>query len=314
MTLDEITNYKLPKPLYRRFLMMTELWLGTRASPGSLMIKAHSGGNAAPFFWTGSPDDLPEFYRNIGNTRSIYCFPSTLFVVPHTVVNIRSLAIYYTSEILKVNPKGPFFLGGNCTAAYLTYEIGKVLIECGHKVDLMILCERDVCQKDLVLNLTRRLFWRIERFNRWLPEFKINPWKNTKILFVSKIINVTKYIIVLSQKLFKLNKPKVAHENQINHYAGNSHENELSEENGYHGLEPLCTMEGYSGKVHLIYIKWGGLGFYQFKFFQKYWKNLATGGSIFHIIEGKYHWPVDWNAIAKISIKLIEDIEAEMLN
>ena len=276
------------------------------------MVKTHSGGDAAPFFWTGSPEELPDFDRNIGNARSIYCFPCTLFVVPHTDSNIRALAIYYTAELLKVNPNGPYFLGGNCTAALLTYEVGKLLTECGHKVDLMILCERDVCQTDMILNLCRSLFGRIERFNRNLPDYKKNPWQSAKFIFLSLCINFLKLMSFPIWKVIKSNNPKYLQEKLANPPLGRAVENEISDLGIYQGSEPLYTMAGYNGKVHLIYIKWGSLGFYRFKFFQKYWRNLATGGSIFYIIEGKYHWPVDWDAISKISKQLMADIETRI--
>jgi hypothetical protein len=271
MTSNTIVDHDLPAKIYRRFLMLTDFWAGSRAAPGSLLVKMHSSNDARPFFWVGTPKDLIGFYQHIGSDRSIYCFPGTYNVMPETQTTITHLANYHVAEILKVCPQGPFLLGGFCTASLITYETAKILTEKGHQIGLLALCETDVSEQNTCINLFRRMYFYNERlYHNWLG-FKAHPHQMIQAI------------------LGKITKIKLNNKQQTTVQA----------------IEPLYTLSGYTGKVDLIYVRWGMYGFFSLKYFQNYWKNLALQSATFHIVEGRIHEPPDWDSIAKTVKKLL---------
>jgi hypothetical protein len=265
-------DYKLPANLYRRFLIMTSAWDGTRANPASLMIKSHEGGDGLPFFWCGWPENIYHLYKAIGNERSIYCICGTFAVVEPTDENIRALATYYAAEIIKVQAQGPYLIGGFCEAALTSYEIAKILLEQGHDVGALFLIERDVIEYDLWLKIANFCFKVLGRL------FDI---RKAPISSIQEILsNRTKKSIAQFDKLkvkFGIGTKKVEVP-QI----------------GY-------KFTPYPRDVVFVFIRWGMFGYYQFSFLQNYWKKLVLGNVQFDIVDGFYHHDLkNWSAIAEI--------------
>ncbi|MDD5269024.1 MAG: thioesterase domain-containing protein [Methylococcales bacterium] len=265
MTVSNDLDYKLSSSLYRSLLILTDFWSGTRISPESLIVKVHDGGDGVPFFWAGTPIDIVNLPNYIGQDRSIYCFSGTYGMSLPTEENIKMLAVYYKNEILKAWPSGPYLLGGHCTAALISYEIAKLLTNENREVKLLVITELDVPDKRLITRLFRRIYSLLENQYIWSRSFKENFIDASKSL-VKKLISKKDNDISINRELY--------------------------------------CFSGYSGHIHLIYVRWGLLGYFSFKFFQRYWRNLALGGADFHIIPGRVHTP-DGVIVAKIIKKLI---------
>jgi hypothetical protein len=266
MSVSNDLDYKLSSKLYRGLLILTDFWSGARISPDSLIIKVHDGGDGIPFFWAGTPIDIVDLPSYIGQERSIYCFAGTYGMWQPTEENIKMLAAYYKNEILKAWPSGPYMLGGHCTAALICYEIAKLLMNENREVKLLVVTELDIPDKSPVTKRFRKIYGYFENQYYWTERFKKNP--------VDTFKNIVK----------KLSSKK-------------------EEASGGAGRE-IYPISGYTGHIHLIYVRWGLLGYFSFKHFQKYWESLALGGANFHIIPGRIHTP-DGVIVAKIIKKLI---------
>jgi hypothetical protein len=272
----DLCAQQLPSRLYRRFLMLTDAWEGVRANPGSLLIKCYAGGAGLPFFWSGTPDNFPSFYAALGNDRSIYGLSSTYGVIPPSADNIGALAKYYAAEIIKVQPQGPYLLGGYCEAALISYAIAKLLLKQGHAVGALILFDRDVTDQTLPLKIARRVFKLIENLLNRRQQFSENPWLCIKDFLLTKQFQLLGVLTSIQSKLSRKPLEKTA---------------EL----------PKYTLSDYPGVVDLIYVKWGLLGYFQFAFFQRYWHKKALGGMRIEIIPGFAHHNPDWPAVAEIA-------------
>ena len=288
MNNPDFFQYKLPARIYRRFLILTDACEGSRAAPGSLLIKVHSGGEGIPFFWCGTPDTWPSFCEQLGRDRSMYCLCGTYGVLPPTNENILALSKYYAAEIIKIQPNGPYLLGGFCEAGLISLEIANIMQAHGYQVGMLVLFDVDVRPPDFWLSLALKLFKAGENVRERRDQFAEHPVQCIKEILANKWHQLVelpiRYIIDVINKCLK-----------------NSGVDEQP-------LAPLYELPPYPGKIDLIYVKWGVLGYYQFKFFQRYWNKLALGGTDFNIIAGNVHNMPNWSAVAKIVQEIIKKL------
>ncbi|MEQ1560344.1 MAG: hypothetical protein ABL933_15595 [Methyloglobulus sp.] len=277
---SDLFEYRLPSKIYRRFLILTDAWEGSRATEGSLLIKVHEGGDGIPLFWCGTPDTLPGFYKKMGYDRSIYCFCGTFGVLPPTEETITALGKYYTAEIVKSQPNGPYLLGGFCEAGLISYEVARNMHLYDYKVALLVMFEVDVTRADYWLLLAREAFRTREKLVSRRKQFAVDP----KRCIEEILINKWQYFVI---------KPLKWARNLVSQGTVTQKQAEPLLDNKY----KLAT---YPGDVDFIYIKWGLLGYFQFKFFQRYWNVLVQGNKDFTVIMGSVHNSPNWHAVAKI--------------
>lgn len=270
----DVANYQLPAKIYRRLLLLTEMWPGERAALGSLLIKFHNGGTKTPFFWAGESSFLASFQEILGVDRSIYCMSGLSGTLPPTEENICAIGRYYAREILNVQPQGPYLLGGWCDASFISYEVAKVLQVLGHEVSMLILLDRDVSEQETSLKIARRLYRAVEQIDKRRKQMLENPIVCIKELLIGKRNDALAIINSLGRKL----GVKTSASATIPHY----------------------YLTDYAGNVQLIIVKWGLLGFYRFAYFRRYWQKRVTGQLTFHLIDGKKHAHPDWPTIAHI--------------
>jgi hypothetical protein len=288
MNQESANSKKLPSGVYRKFFMLTDYWQGSRVDPESLLVKIHSGGDAAPFFWVGAPNELIEMISAVGEDRSIYCIPNTVNVLSPIKSTIIELGQYFADEIVKANPEGPYLLGGLCNSAFTSYEIAKILEEKGKQVGLLLMIERDVTQKNIIILLFRKIYWFIETFNRWTIFFSKNPGKFFALLAQKFSQYILRRKVVgepIRDEILLLPDDLVFDKSNKDNY----------------------KLAGFKGKVDLIYVKWGLLGYFKFNYFRKLWDELALNGANFHIIDGKFHMPPNWRAVATITKQILQD-------
>jgi hypothetical protein len=65
-------------------------------------------------------------------------------VMEKTQTNTNALGAYYVNEIIKVQPMGPYLIGGNCQAADIALQVAKQLMNRGYKITLLCLQEKFV--------------------------------------------------------------------------------------------------------------------------------------------------------------------------
>lgn len=58
--------------------------------------------------------------------------------------------------------------------------------------------------------------------------------------------------------------------------------------------------EGFTGGVQLFYFKWGEMGFFQFGFFQRFWKKQALACPSFRLVTSGNHEKPSWHMVADI--------------
>ncbi len=65
-------------------------------------------------------------------------------------IEIESLAKKYTNELIKIQPKGPYYLAGWCVGGTIAFEMTRILEELGEKVELLGMINSLAPQKGLI--------------------------------------------------------------------------------------------------------------------------------------------------------------------
>ncbi len=142
-------------------------------TPGSCLVKIQPAGSRPPIFWPhtlgGGAGGGLFTYRKLAQLLGPDQ-PSYGFVAPaRPFTTIETMAAHYIQEMKRVQPLGPYYLGGYCFAGVVAYEMARQLEEAGEKVALLVLL--DSSPPDLTGECTRPSFKLVLHFLRTLPSW-----------------------------------------------------------------------------------------------------------------------------------------------
>ena len=133
----------LPQDIYHGLRSHTASWEGKRARPESVMVGLNTDGGRQALFWCLQRyQELTQLAKYLGPDQPVYGMRSGNRVMVKNQDNIERLAAHYVSEILEVQPQGPYLIGGNCQAAQIAFEIAAQLTALGHEITLLMLHEK----------------------------------------------------------------------------------------------------------------------------------------------------------------------------
>ena len=117
-------------------------WPGRRATPASLIVSLNEAGTRPGFFFClQSRKALNSLTRYLGPDQPVHAMRSGFRVITYTDENVGLLAEHYASEMVALQPDGPFVLGGSCQGSRIARAIASELRERGRDVSLLILLE-----------------------------------------------------------------------------------------------------------------------------------------------------------------------------
>lgn len=123
----------------------TASWHGTRPFDGALIVGRNRDGARTPLFWClQNESELDQLARYIGADQPIYGMRSGHAVMVKSRENIDRLAARYAADVMRAAPDGPLFLGGNCQAAVIAFQVARHAQAAGREVALLILHEKVV--------------------------------------------------------------------------------------------------------------------------------------------------------------------------
>jgi thioesterase domain-containing protein len=88
-----------------------------------------------PFFFLGSD----RLAGRLGADQPVVCF--AVGTILHDRPSIAVLAEHFYQEVRKIQPEGPYFLGGFCFWGMVAYEVACKLVSAGEAVGLLVLAE-----------------------------------------------------------------------------------------------------------------------------------------------------------------------------
>jgi amino acid adenylation domain-containing protein len=109
--------------------------------PEQRLVSLASGGSGTPFFWAhGVGGEVVSYGRlseHMAAARPVFGFQPDWSPTKGDETSIEALATQYVKELRAVQPSGPYYLGGFCSAALLALEMARQLEAAGEKVGLL---------------------------------------------------------------------------------------------------------------------------------------------------------------------------------
>ncbi len=147
----------------------------------SPLVAIQPQGDNPPFFCvhgiTGDILWFRELARNLAPEQPFYGIQALGLDGAHEPFSsIEKMATYYLNEIQKIQPEGPYFLGGASFGGTVALEMSQQLLAAGHQVGLLVIF--DHYPPNIVSNvrygiIQRMIFWLqiLRNFPRWLYNF-----------------------------------------------------------------------------------------------------------------------------------------------
>ena len=117
-------------------------WRGAQISRDSVLYTLNSHGTKRHLFWCFQGfEELQSMARYLGDDQPVTGMRSGHLVMDYTPETVRALADRYASEIIAIQPEGPYVVGGNCQGATIALEIARRLEDQGRDIAKLILME-----------------------------------------------------------------------------------------------------------------------------------------------------------------------------
>jgi amino acid adenylation domain-containing protein len=113
------------------------------------LVVVQTGGAKRPFFflhgqWRGGAFYSRELARRMGPEQPFYLLEPYKYDGQAAPATIEQMAEAHLETLRRVQPEGPYLLGGWCNGGLMAYEMARQLHEQGQTVDLLIMMDPDV--------------------------------------------------------------------------------------------------------------------------------------------------------------------------
>jgi thioesterase domain-containing protein len=127
-------------------LVLARRWLSALLVRQSKYLVELKGGGSRNLFLVHDGDGETLLYLNLarrmpGDLSVVGIEPHRIPGVPLAHVSIEEMSTFYVGEIRRMQPKGPYLLGGLCAGGVIAFEIASQLSRAGECVELLALLE-----------------------------------------------------------------------------------------------------------------------------------------------------------------------------
>ncbi|MBW4673819.1 MAG: amino acid adenylation domain-containing protein [Desmonostoc geniculatum HA4340-LM1] len=116
-----------------------------RESSNSPVVAINSSGSKIPFFCMhgagGGINHYINLSRRLGEDYPFYALEHNPDEEEPEILSVEKTANYYLREIRKIQPNGPYLLGGHCYGGVLAFEMAQQLQRQGETVDLLVVID-----------------------------------------------------------------------------------------------------------------------------------------------------------------------------
>lgn len=155
---------------------------GARAEDWNALVPINTSGSRPPLFLVHAAEGNVLLYRSLaahlGPDQPVYGLQSA-GLDGHTPIdaNFEHVARNYVAELRRVQPHGPYLLGGYCLGGTIAIEMARQLLDVGEPVGLVALIE------DFNIRSVR---WPLPLRHRFLNRFILNPWFHLQNMFAAE--------------------------------------------------------------------------------------------------------------------------------
>jgi len=116
-----------------------------RESSNSPVVAINSSDSKLPFFCIhgagGGINHYINLSRRLGEDYPFYALEHNPNVEEPEIISVEKTASYYLQEIRKIQPNGPYLIGGHCYGGVLAFEVAQQLQRQGERVDLLVVID-----------------------------------------------------------------------------------------------------------------------------------------------------------------------------
>jgi acyl-CoA synthetase (AMP-forming)/AMP-acid ligase II/acyl carrier protein len=135
----------LPSWLEDRLRKVVGALPGKRIDADGLIVGFNTIGSLPPLFWCSQGSlEIQTVVDNVEHEQPVYAMLSLYRIVEPKKRDRYQLAARYVRDILRVQPEGPYYLGGFCEGARVAFEISDRLTAMDREVALLCLFEKYV--------------------------------------------------------------------------------------------------------------------------------------------------------------------------
>ncbi len=120
---------------------------GESESVSSVVVPLNTQGDATPFWCIHPPGGNVLAYAKlaylIGIKHPFYAIQHPYLIGKDSKVTLEALASDYVSQMLCVQPHGPYIVSGWSMGGIIAFEIASQLLELGHRVSLLVLIDSE---------------------------------------------------------------------------------------------------------------------------------------------------------------------------
>ena len=143
--LDKLVRGDLPKSVLQTE-HRTVSSPANEAKPPERMVAIQTHGTMPPLFflhgqWNGDGFYSYPLARGLGPEQPFYAMDPYTFEGQRLPPTLGAIAAMHLQSIRRVQPKGPYLLGGFCNGALVAYEIAQQLYSQGERVDLLAMID-----------------------------------------------------------------------------------------------------------------------------------------------------------------------------
>src|SRR5438045_232308 len=114
-----------------------------RQTLGTCFVPLSAAGSGSPLFLMPARDGRPWSYQALANsirwTRPIYAAHEPDLNWTREVLSFSQLAQLYAADIRKIQPRGPYALGGYSFGGFLAFEVARHLYRDGQVVPHLVM-------------------------------------------------------------------------------------------------------------------------------------------------------------------------------
>ncbi len=135
-------GWPLPAAMRQGLASALAQWTGERL-PGCPTVLGHNlAGDRPPIFWIFNVPHEPErLARALGPGQPLYAMRSGYQLIDYREDEIQTVALRYVSDIVRLCPAGPLFVGGNCQGGIIALAVAQHLLRRKRHVPLLMLMD-----------------------------------------------------------------------------------------------------------------------------------------------------------------------------
>ena len=177
---------RIPHSFYNKQKKLVEPWIDVFEyhSKSGFLFGFNTEGQKTPIFWCcPNVNALTYLAETLGKDQPIYGFRSSarIFKTWKDKKKTRQVANFYTNEILKIQSKGSFIIGGNCNAADIAKEIADRLTKKKHYVQYFIPLNMNCIEELNDDYQTILIYGENDRYNPFRDNPKLSETLNSSI-------------------------------------------------------------------------------------------------------------------------------------